>query len=150
VRTDRIVFLDIDGVLNNSSRSEFCGTRTRADPLNVLALQEILKRTGAFIVVSSSWRFEGLGYCAECLRSWGIHAPLVDVTPLDTDVLNTRGKQIAEWLRWYSDRVKSYVILDDYAGDDMDIQRLVQTKFEEGLTMAHMKRAVEILGRDLA
>jgi len=136
----RVVFLDIDGVLNNPNTRR--GSILSLDPVCIANLNRITRETGARIVVSSTWRrFDGIN---DILGHRGIIAEIIGITPdLDRD----RGSEIAEWLR-YSTRffdVSGVVILDD----DNDMGRLsdhlVQTDPVIGLSDADADRAVQIL-----
>ena len=85
MRSDKIIFLDIDGVLNGYStfsllcwristflRIEKFYKKHRIDPFGiheskVKRLSKIVNETGAKIVMSSSWRFRYQRYCCEVL-----------------------------------------------------------------------------------
>lgn len=63
----KIIFLDIDGVLN--TERWHCQTASnelqdeygyKFDPVAVTNLSKIIEETGADIVISSSWKFMGL------------------------------------------------------------------------------------------
>ena len=56
MKSCKIVFLDFDGVLNSEQSVRELGTRYRFAPNNVAALNEVLRQTDAFLVISSSWR----------------------------------------------------------------------------------------------
>ena len=87
----RIIFLDIDGVLNGLSTTTYAqpdtmmpGERgfTGMDPIMVASLNRVLRETGAVIVVSSTWR---LGQTAQSMQailgSWGVECQVLGVTP---------------------------------------------------------------------
>jgi hypothetical protein len=139
----KVVFLDIDGVLNSSeylySPRHVSGSR-KIDPLAVERLNRITDATGAVVVVSSTWRIMGLDPIRALLAEHGVKAPIIDVTPEDN---GTRGQQIGNWLS--SHDVESFVIFDD--DNDMgDLARaLVQTDFEFGLADKHVSEAMAIL-----
>src|SRR5690349_15084760 len=126
----KLIFLDIDGVLNNLESLRFARTKVRssrltfsaAHPSCVRALNQITIRTDARLVISSTWRGLGLTILRDIFNEWGIHADVIDRTP-DLSRLNgplwkspERGDDIKAWLSEHSG-VESYVILDD--GDDM-------------------------------
>ena len=54
----KVIFLDIDGVLNCQSSKSRCGVYVGIDADKVARLREIVDETGAKIVLSSSWRTE--------------------------------------------------------------------------------------------
>ena len=142
----RVVFLDFDGVLNNESCIADLNASQRFHPPSVQALNEILRRTGALIVISSSWRcLWPLAELVEFLESEGVlPRRVVGRTPeLETE----RGVEINAWLKSAPYPVASFVILDDMEDMAMHRGRLVLTSFENGLTQGHALEAVEILSR---
>ena len=146
----KVIFLDFDGVLNNTESLRFPRTPVKsskhrystAHPACIAALNRIVSETDARIVISSTWRGIGLAVLFEVFHQWGIKAMTVGYTPLDG--FRERGEEIAEWLSPHPD-VSSFVIMDD--GDAMGQlnHRLVQTDYEQGLTMADADRAIAIL-----
>ncbi len=145
---ERIIFLDVDGVLNNGSWAMEMydkGIRTYRDDILYEPALEGLKRivdaTDAQIVVSSSWRQIPTAYkhLQEWLEMYGMK--VADITPY---VGGCRGDDITAWFNrnpgeW------SYVILDDE--DDMDghMDHLVQTDFDVGLIDEDCERAISLL-----
>ena len=145
---ERIIFLDVDGVLNNGSWAMEMydkGIRTYRDDILYEPALERLKRivdaTDAQIVVSSSWRQIPTAYkhLQEWLEMYGMK--VADITPY---VGGCRGDDITAWFNrnpgeW------SYVILDDE--DDMDghMDHLVQTDFDVGLIDTDIERAISLL-----
>ena len=116
----KIIFLDIDGVLNlrMQSRDRF---GSMFHPQFMENLKTLVDATGAKIVISSSWRFSGLEIMQEMWQSRGLTGEVIDITPFtavyeaseDSGFLDRceRGCEIREWLK--SNPVESYVILDD-------------------------------------
>lgn len=149
----RVIFLDIDGVLNNSTfwheqhtkdpeKAEW-GTmnETGWDPESIRCLNEIVDRTGATIIVSSTWRLR-YSECVGCLTRAGINHP-GGRTPSHHHGI--RGDEIKEWLDNHPE-VETFVILDD----DSDMREdqkpfFVQTSWKNGLQKEHVDRAVNIL-----
>jgi len=145
---NKIIFLDVDGVLNNGSWAMEMydkGIRTYRDDILYEPALERLKRivdeTNANIVVSSSWRQIPTAYkhLQEWLEMYGMK--VADITPY---VGGCRGDDITAWFNrnpgeW------SYVILDDE--DDMDghMDHLVQTDFDVGLIDEDCERAISLL-----
>ena len=155
----RIIFLDIDGVMNSSATAlkyGFGGWFQETDVAtrhNVLwgqdlvhNLKYIVEQTGAEIVISSTWR---LSFSVDKFKEmFAIYywpdAPVIDKTV----ELKNRGLEVNEWLSRH--QVSSYVILDDNNWFLTEQQtRFVQTSIDDGLTLDHAKRAVEILSQDL-
>jgi hypothetical protein len=134
-----IIFLDIDGVLTDQWSDV-----NQLSPRCLSILADILRKTGAKIVISSTWRIGGIGpgsdwqkaiqlWVADSQDADVILGAVVGATP-DIDAPEvTRGKEI-NW--WISDNpgVNRFVILDDE--DDMDphLDHLVQIDANKGLT----------------
>src|SRR5579885_3774360 len=115
----RLVFLDIDGVLNSMQfilkmQGLFDNPAHQIDPDAVKRLNRITDATGAFIVVSSTWRipfviWNNIPGLRQLLADNGITAPVLGATP-NTD--GNRGSQIQSWLAEHSDQlVESFIIL---------------------------------------
>ena len=151
----KIVFLDIDGVLNNPGCYRIAsGAHAPADPRCIAALNLITDTTGALVVVSSTWRLGGLMFCREKLTEWGAHASVVDITPRLIEqnpggrlvVAQTRGAEIGKWLLDQERfEIESFVILDDDSDMDGHSNRLVQTNGAVGLTLQDAARAIQML-----
>jgi len=155
----KIVFLDIDGVLNNRLfLFGLVGLRNseswlRIDPEKVTLLNEILHETRAAVVVSSSWRHgHDLSELRVILAHCGLVGEVIDVTPDASDLKGPaprggweRGHEIAAWLDAHS-ACEEFIILDD--DDDMAKvrERLIQTSFNDGLMPEHVERAITMLG----
>ena len=145
---NRVIFLDVDGVLNNGSWAMEMydkGIRTYRDDILYEPALERLKRlvdaTGAMIVVSSSWRqnITSFRHLRDWLKMYGMK--ISDITPY---VGGCRGDDITAWFNrnpgeW------SYAILDDEddMGEHMD--HLVQTDFDVGFTDQDCEKAMIIL-----
>lgn len=120
----RIIFLDIDGVLNRNGDDEN-GNYEYFNEGMVKELSRLVRMTNARIVLSSSWRGVFMNYIhgrpdgyekmlesfMELLKrehiiiegmtpEWGMHGGL------------TRPQEIRTWLSWYPE-IESFVILDD-------------------------------------
>lgn len=148
----KVIFLDFDGVLcNHESIAKGYGLRTspEQDPYGphadcVTALNRIIERTGALIVVSSTWRHSGAANMRGTLERWGVRGTVVGITPRLPG--KVRGAEIAEWLETYTRYpVESFVILDDDSDMGQLRHRLVKTDNVIGLTEADAERAIEIL-----
>ena len=86
----KVVFLDIDGVLNNHAWNE-CSESCTIDFECVHRFNQLLELTGAKVILSSAWRYivlnnemtlKGFGYM---LRAFGVSKSIeiVDVCPPD-------------------------------------------------------------------
>lgn len=151
----RVVFLDIDGVLNSRrwmalrGRKEVGASTAAAhslDPSAVGLLNELVVRAHADVVISSTWRHGGLFHVTASLVARGFIGHVAGMTPETGEHLRTRGDEIRAWLDDWSvgheAPLESFVILDD--DDDMGAlaRHLVQTSFAEGLQREHVERAV--------
>lgn len=109
----RIIFLDLDGVLNRGGMDE-----GQFLPEFVETFKEVAEKTGAEIVFSSSWKRnpQMVNYVSQNI------AQIYDITPSiwvnDTTIQNIgpqyRGLEIQLWLEAHSE-VTKYAILDDTA-----------------------------------
>jgi hypothetical protein len=146
----KVIFLDFDGVLNSrrffAQRSGRSGERAddALDPDAVARVNRIIERTGAKIVISSSWRMaDPLARIMTILRLHGFTGEIVGTTPV---LSGTRGREIKEWLR-ANRGVTAYVILDDATDMDGLGARHVLTHPDEGLLDAHVDMACAALAR---
>ena len=138
-RNLKIIFLDVDGVINRIDPPRYLtpartidGIFTQAEPELVYWLNLIVDRTGAEIVLSSSWRYQP--DWREALKVSGVVKPLLDRTPTEHIETGERGHQIQEWLDHHP-QVERYAIIDDSA--DMlpsQLPNFFQTSTAEGLT----------------
>ena len=162
----KVVFLDVDGVLNSEDdlmvfreKNGITGCIMYAEvedrPLKLL--KEIIDKTAAKIVVSSSWRigcersgresiFGDKLYKRLEKRLHDYCLEIYDITPsLSGDI--QRGDEIREWLS--KNPVETFIILDD--DSDMceykDTDHFIQTTYKHGLTEELKDRAIDILNR---
>jgi histidinol phosphatase-like enzyme len=114
----KIIFLDIDGVLNviTQGHDEFGGIFHKHFIDN---LKRIIDETGAKIVISSTWRFSGLEYILNMWKFRKLPGEVIGITPNFMSKLGTilcRGKEIDAWIEKFeleNETLESYVILDD-------------------------------------
>jgi hypothetical protein len=113
----KVIFLDIDGVLNvmHPDRDEYgrCFHPHFEDNL-----KRIIKETGAKIVISSTWRASGLMVMQEMWIKRQLAGEVIDITCHLKS--RRRGQEIQVWLD--SNEVESYVILDD--DTDMELHQM--------------------------
>lgn len=140
----RIVFLDLDGVLNSNDfyAREGLNCRPPFDPLAVLRLDRLCREAQADVVLSSSWR--GASEIPGWLCERGFGGCVIGRTPT---VAGIRGREIAKWIIHADIEIAAFCILDD--GDDMGelLPYLIQTTQEHGLQDEHVDRAISMLGR---
>lgn len=168
-KLNKIIFLDIDGVLVNRAMmmKEFREDDMHDfDPHCMKFLENIIDATDAWIVISSVWRKRDLEYLRQIFllrgfKHWdriigetcrGYHFKTKEYIPLEF----FRGNEIDAWIRLFVEMDKDfnhvkdaqyhYVILDDDS-DMLYWQRdnFVKTTFEIGLTEQNAKDAVKIL-----
>ena len=154
----KVIFLDIDGVLNTPSSESRSGEYIGIDDDKTERLADIVRRTKAKIVLVSTWKrywrkeetFKPLQdysatYLDEKLKKFGIKA--TDKTKDKSDgTYLSRGEGILEYVN--RKRIKKYVILDDFQFDydSCDLTDcLVKTKQTEGLTKERAEKACKIL-----
>ncbi len=150
----KAIFLDVDGVLNNrftSSRSP--GGYVGVSDELIRNLKEIVKETGAVIVLSSDWRLlredperkKDYKYLARKLLFTG-HIKISGHT--DDISWSKRGREIRKYLDDHPD-ITEYVVLDDNPFRDFKEYGLpgniVLTDPMKGLTDADVSRAIRIL-----
>lgn len=146
----KVLFLDVDGVLNSEewfradphkTDSDWLGLRS-VDPTKVEIIKVVLAETGATLVLSSTWRL--VADYVQTLRDFGL--PIDDTTPvLET---SNRGEEITAWLRLHPEAdVIAIVDDDDDAGDCELYPRLVQTTWQRGLQPEHATKLIRLLGR---
>lgn len=159
----KIIFLDIDGVLNSQLwyiRTK--GSRERDDLDNeaIGFLNDLIEKTGAKVVVTSTWRLgRTIDELQEILTRNGFTGEVIDKTK-DLRIGNDgdsilRGNEILQWIKshpeiigcYYSD-YKNYVIFDD----DSDMLYWQRNNFIHidpyvGLTPTDVYKAQKILNQ---
>ncbi len=164
--TKKVIFLDIDGVLNtkdwhcrmtkDTPHDEF---GFAFDPIAVSNLAHIIDETGAVIVISSSWKFHGVSKLRKMWAIRNLPGEILDITPntvSDEMLLNAdldkvelgvcRGNEIKEWLTMHKGEVSNYVIIDDY--DDLLPEQenyTVITNTLIGISEFDAEKAIKIL-----
>lgn len=181
----KIIFLDIDGVLNGYNRWTYLiidiskvlhiPTMIMRDVLNVFQIKKkyvrrlgkIVKRTGAKVVMSSSWRggywktpydkmYKDQKILYDLLHKYNIE--VIGITPSSDS--EKREDEINQWLNETKLEVERFVILDD---ESFDLQSFVDKELvktskviegrmiqglayeDTGLKRKHIKQAIKIL-----
>lgn len=157
----KVIFLDIDGVLNKAlvpSGSE------EADILKVLPhgwmnksliknFNELIKETGAKVVVSSAWRHDSTEENQNMLNAFGIECEVIGQTQ-HLGRYHVRGNEIKAWLEdneslldcgtyW---NFKQYIIIDD--SSDMlfsQSEHFIHTDSYAGLSVSAAYKAARKL-----
>lgn len=162
----KVIFLDIDGVLNtkwwytqmdkNTPKDKY---GYAFDPNAVANLKRIIDETGADIVISSSWKSFGFSELEDMWQERGLPGKLIGITPnsvsdemlLDADLdhielFSIRGTEIKEWLTKNGRHVSQYAIIDDM--DNMlpeQQSHFVKTDPEMGISKDNVNQAIQIL-----
>jgi len=133
----KVIFLDIDGVLNCATTPNPRKLPYIVDPKLLRRFKRLLQRTGAKVVLSSTWRYDPAGLFSA--KHWGV--PFIDVTP-DMPHRPRRDEVIA-WLKSHP-KVKRFVVIDD-EDDELDELPLFQPSAKTGLTQAIAKGVADFL-----
>jgi hypothetical protein len=122
----KVIFLDIDGVLNCRKTPNPRKFPYIIDDGLLARFRQLLERTGASVVLSSTWRYDPAGIFSA--KRYGV--PFIDITP---DMLGgARSKEIVAWL-WNHPEVTRYAVIDD-EDDELDELPLFQPSSRIGLT----------------
>ena len=139
----KLIFLDIDGVIATPR------TGNRIDRTLMERAIEIATRTGASIVISSSWKEETLEKTLRKLPA-ALREHIIGQTPNLNNVETLKSREIDSFLNWFErqhELVENYIIIDDeYEGFSFQkIVHLVKTETYEGLTEENVKLAIRKL-----
>lgn len=152
----RLIFLDIDGVLNHPLMTDpikkYYG---QVSARCVELLNQLTDETSAQLVISSTWRKDSpnLPTIEERLKELGVTGEIIGSTPVLTQRAVFRGNEIYHWMLdhkeicgTYPNLFRDYVILDD--DSDMLLwqkDNFVQTDPYTGITPTTLHRAKRIL-----
>lgn len=156
----KVIFLDIDGVLNSEKFLEH-NKNQAIDRNSVGILKNIIDKTGAVIVMSSGWRLwfddnmlpqDGYSQCLyEILCEFNLK--LFGKTPdFSTEEIRTRktfshvkAKEIIAWLNEH-EFVDNYVVIDDLDLKNEEINaHLVKINGQVGITEADARRVIDMI-----
>ena len=166
----RMIFLDFDGVLNTGRHIAALKRAGKPlsdkygylfDPESVANLGTIIDATGASVVISSSWKFEGAERMAAMWRERCLPGRMIDITERcmtaeeirainpdfdDPEMFIGKGNEIKHWLLEHTPEGYRYVILDDEP-DILPEQRpnFIRIDPERGITEEDARQAIEIL-----
>lgn len=151
----KVIFLDVDGVLNCRASKSRCGPYLGIDNDKVKRLRRIVEATGAKIVLTSTWRMgwqrvhkddqDALAnYLDRKLKRENLY--ILDRT---YDQGMNRGEGIMKWIEAHN--VDSFIMLDDERFDYARcgiISRLVKSTFDDdngGIQDEHVELAIALL-----
>ena len=110
----KVIFVDVDGVLNSDDFID----KQDIDIKTVLLLKRAIEETGAKIVMDTSFRYtQSFFKVQEMLLQNGI---MFDKTPF---IDNERGKEIKQYLSEHRN-IEDYILLDDVVFSDFDDELL--------------------------
>lgn len=158
----KVIFLDVDGVLNSMAWFDQNKEKTgysEINPEKVELLKEIVENTDGKIVISSTWRqlakteteeeHHVYSYLVDTLRNYGIE--IFSLTPY---IGNNRPKEIKAWIENQSEEIRFISLDDDFTEDDYrkyGIEDcLVKTSFygkNGGLQRKHVEQAIKLLNK---
>jgi len=149
----KIIFLDIDGVMNSGNHCIAlynAGTPDfrcrRFTPQSVKALNWLLQDEEIRIVVSSTWRLSWkIDELKKHFEKEGVEVAdrIIGYTP--NFPREKRGAEIQHWLASHS--CDTFVIFDDDSDMGEVKKRLIKTDNRVGLTMKHVRRAKKWLDK---
>ena len=152
----KVIFLDFDGVMDTAYYGHVLGKESRPsddkfgavfDPSCVRNLKEIIDKTGAEIVVTSSWK--SLMTYRDMLNMWeqrGLPGCVIDLTPSPSECRH-RGDEIDAWLKECKDECQ-YIILDDIDESNFNehqLSGLIIVNPYHGLDKKAAEKAIKIL-----
>ncbi len=117
----KVIFLDIDGVLNSYQSTIMYMDSNLTEPEKVLALCPIcisnlnytIKKTKAKIVIHSSWRlYNNIEDIKNYLKKYGFKYldSIIDMTSKKLE----KKEGIEEYLKNHQKEIEKYVVIDDY------------------------------------
>jgi HAD domain in Swiss Army Knife RNA repair proteins len=135
----KVIFLDIDGVLNTTGSRKPSKDAKVIEPALLGRFRSLVADTGARTVLSSTWRHEPDGL----VSARGLGVPFSDVLP---DLRpRPRNEEIIAWLKTHSE-VDRFVVIDD-DDDCLDAFPLFQPASSTGLTDKITKGAADYLNK---
>ena len=167
---EKYLFIDFDGVLNTTGYAKrlkkegidpFDEFGAMFDPNAIGNLKSIVEQTGCKIVLSSTWRNEGLMRMQALWKDRNLPGEIYSMTPVLLSTTyndarkgvlftvperNAKALEIQAWLQKNAKDPFEYIILDDenvfFYGQQ---EHLVQTDDFVGLTIKKSQEAIEIL-----
>jgi hypothetical protein len=122
----KTIFLDIDGVLNCDATPNSRKFPYVVDEGLLARFRDLVKATGAWVVLSSTWRVDPVGLLAAKYYNVPFHDVCADMPGAP------RCEELVSWLREHPE-VSRYVVLDD-DDDCLDELPLFQPSSKTGLT----------------
>lgn len=166
-KVEKYLFLDFDGVLNTGNFQKrmkkegidaYDEYGPMFDPQTVEYLRQIIDRTGCKVVISSTWRNEGIARMKQMWKDRSMPGSIYSMTPIllsttfqdamNGELLSAPTKQakpleIDMWLQKHASKDARYVILDDekiYLGEDY-YNHMIEIDDQEGIGVYEVHRA---------
>lgn len=153
----KIIFLDIDGVLNSQQFARevgWGGFFTEEDvvswdnvkwvPENVDLLKQIVEKTSAEIVIHSTWACSfSVNKFKEMFELYNY--PDIPIRALTNNKIS-RSERIMNYIKEHN--ITNYIIIDDLNKRYFDIalhERLISTDMETGITKYEVNKAIDLL-----
>ena len=141
----KVLFLDIDGVLNSKKTLGVYGEHLSSEM--VRRLNKIVKLTDCDVVISSSWR---ILYDIQILQAMLFNQGMTwahKIIGRTDDSSSIRGKEIKKYLD-LNPEYNVYCILDDET-DMLEEQKqfFIRTNWDLGLTEDDVETAIKLLGQ---
>ena len=169
---DKYLFLDFDGVLNTSRYAKLLKKDgidlydeygAMFDPNTISNLKSIIEQTNCKIVLSTSWRNEGLLRMRSLWKDRNLPGEIFSMTPILLSItyqdsqngemfsipeLNAKALEINAWLQQNASKSFNYVIVDDEnVFFQSQHEHLVLTDEYDGLTIDKANIAIKILNQ---
>lgn len=157
----KIIFLDVDGVLNCHSTKDRVGEYTGIDDEKVSLLKEIVDKSQAKIVLTSSWKYNWFKEKELKIKQDGFanrldeklaKEGLIIADKTEDTIPARRGEGILHYIEEQARKniiIDKYVILDDETWDytyEHIAHHLVQSSYyQNGLETKHVRKAIEKL-----
>lgn len=157
----KIIFLDMDGVLNCRTSRSRCGMYLGIDDDKLMLLKNIVDQTSAIIVLVSTWKHgwqkckedkykqdELANYLDKKFKKFGLGV-FDKTSDISACSYLSRGEGILEYMN--CNKAESCVILDDFQFDYDGCgltDNYVKTDNRVGLTQENIQQAIKILKRE--
>lgn len=144
----KIIFLDIDGVLNSTESITKNGLKGIERPDKVFIkdsvdlINSLIEETGAKVIISSTWRYR-MDDLRKIFKKNNLSTEdIIGKTPI---LHEERGDEIVDWLEKTDKKIDSFVIIDDDRDMTTVKHKLVHVDRRIGFTQDNKDMAVKIL-----
>lgn len=137
---NNIIFLDVDGVLNNTHT--ITNTGDILDELCIIRLRTIIDQTNAKIVMSSSWRARSdchMDLLCEKFTKCGID-PYIIIGKTPILHKQTRNDEIRQYLDINNKDIKNWIAIDDMK---LDVENFILIDFKYGLVDDDVEKIIK-------